>query len=65
MKPNKVVFVDKELEEIFNHLSDKNPIKKGIIKAIKSIQENFSCGRHVKKELIPQKFIDKYSIRNL
>ena len=65
MKPNKVVFVDKELEESFNQLSDKNPIKKGIAKAIKSIQENFSCGRNVKKELIPKKFIDKYSINNL
>ncbi len=28
MKPDKVVFFDKELEESFNELSDKDPIKK-------------------------------------
>ena len=49
MKPNKVVFVDAELENSFNEMSDKDPIKKGIIRAIRFISENFSCGRNVKK----------------
>lgn len=65
MKPDKVIFVDEELEKIFNELSSTDPIKKGIIKAIKSIQENFFCGRNVKKELIPKELIQKYNLANL
>ena len=65
MKPNKIVFVDKELEISFNELSDNDPIKRGIIQAISAIQENFSCGRNVKKELIPRKLIEKYELTNL
>ena len=65
MKPDKVVFFDKELEESFNELSDKDPIKRGIIRAIRAIQEDFTCGRNVKKELIPKKIIDKYALNNL
>ena len=41
MKPDKVVFVDSDLEDSFNEMSDNDPIKKGIIRAIKSIQDNF------------------------
>ncbi len=65
MKPDKVVFVDAELEESFNELSNDDMIKKGIIRAIKAIQENFSCGRNVKKELIPKNLIEKYKLTNL
>ena len=65
MKPDKVVFVDSELEDSFNEMSDKDPIKKGIIRAINSIQENFSCGRNVKKELIPKRLVEKHSLTNL
>jgi len=65
MKPDKVVFVDEELENSFNELPDKDPIKKSIVRAIKAIQENFSCGRNVKKELIPKKLINKYLLTNL
>lgn len=65
MKPDRVVFIDKELEESFNQLPEEDPIKRGIIKAIRMIQEDFSCGRNVKKELIPKKLIDKYSLNNL
>lgn len=65
MKPEKVVFFDEELENSFNELPDKDPIKKGIIRAIKFIQEDFSCGRNVKKELIPKELIQKYNLTNL
>ena len=65
MKPDKVVFIDQELEDSFTQMSDKDPIKKGIIRAIGFIKEDFSCGRNVKKELIPKKFIDKYHLNNL
>ena len=60
MKPDKVVFFDEDLENSFNELSDKDPIKKGIIRAIKSLQEDFSCGRNVKKNLIPTSLMQKY-----
>ncbi len=41
MKPHKVIFVDDSLEITFNNLSDKDEIKKGLIKSIKDIKENF------------------------
>jgi hypothetical protein len=65
MRSNKVVFVDEELEESFNSLSDDDPIKRGILRALKSVSENVFSGRNVKKELIPKKLIDKYGINNL
>ena len=65
MKPDKVVFINEELEKSFNEMPDNDAIKKGIIRAIGFIQENLSCGRNVKKELIPEKLIEKYSLNNL
>jgi hypothetical protein len=65
MKPEKVVFVDAELENSFNEIPENDPLKKSLVRAIKDIQENCFCGRNVKKELIPQKLIDKYQINNL
>ena len=65
MRPGKVVFFDEDLEKSFSELSDKDPTKKGIIKAIKFIQEDFSCGRSVKKDLIPKELIKKYGLTNL
>lgn len=65
MKPTKVVFVDSELENAFNDLSEKDPIKKGIMRAIRAIEEDAFAGRNVKKELIPKKIIERYSLDNL
>jgi len=65
MKPDKVVFVDEELEKSFNELPETDPIKKGIIRAIGSIRENAFVGRNVKKELIPKNFVEKYRLNNL
>jgi len=65
MKPNKMKFIDTELERAFNILDEKDPAKKAIIKAVKDIKENCYCGRNVKKKLIPKKLIDKYKINNL
>lgn len=65
MKSDKVVFVDEELEKSFNELQESDPIKRGIIRAIRCIQENTFVGRNVKKELIPKKLIDKFSLNNL
>lgn len=65
MKPEKVIFVDESLEESFNELNDSDPLKKGLIRAIKDIQENAFCGRNVKKNLIPKELIKKYGLNNL
>ena len=65
MKPEKVVFIDEELQKSFEELSEEDPVKKGLIKAIKDIQEDAFCGRNVKKNLIPKNFQEKYGINNL
>jgi len=65
MKSEKVVFVDEELEKSFNEISEDDPLKKSLIKAIKEVQENCFCGINVKKELIPKRLIQKYQINNL
>ena len=65
MKSEKVVFVDDELERIFNELPESDSIKREIIRAIGNIRENVFVGRNVKKELIPKRLIDKYNLNNL
>lgn len=65
MKSDKVIFVDKSLEDAFNNLDEKDSTKKALIKAIKDIKENCYCGRNVKKKLIPKSLIQKYRINNL
>jgi hypothetical protein len=65
MKPEKVVFVDESLEKSFTILNNADPLKKGLVKAIKDVQENSFAGRNVKKELIPKEIIKKYNINNL
>ncbi|MBA7714028.1 hypothetical protein ES703_123041 [subsurface metagenome] len=62
---SKVVFIDKELENVFDGLDDNDPIKKALIRAIENIREDPRVGRIVKKRLIPEKLIKKYGIDNL
>ena len=65
MKPEKVVFVDEELEEAFNQLNESDKIKKALIKAIKDLEEEAFVGRNVKKKLIPKQLVQKYNLNNL
>ena len=65
MKPYKIRFIGRDLEKSFNELSDNDPIKKALIKAIKDIKQNVFCGRNVKKKLIPKGLIKKYNLNNL
>ncbi len=65
IKPSKVVFISDELEKDFNELKDEDPIKKGITRAIKDLQENAFCGIQIPKRLIPKDYIQKYEINNL
>ena len=52
MKPEKVVFVDESLEKSFNELNEADPIKKALVRAINTLQEDAFSGRNVKKNLI-------------
>jgi len=69
MKSHKVIFVDESLEITFNNLSDKDPIKKGLIKAIKDIKENFFAGRLITKDSRNKKkikeILKKYKVNNI
>jgi hypothetical protein len=65
VKPNKVIFVDDELERVFDEMSDEDSIKKAIIRVVGNLYENVFCGRNVKKKLIPKRLIDKYGVDNL
>ena len=65
MNPEKVVFIDEDLENSFNGLNEIDRIKKALIRAIKTLQEDAYCGRNVKKDLIPKSLIQKYGINNL
>ena len=65
MKPEKVVFVDGSLEKSFNELNKVDPVKKALIRAISTLQEDAFSGRNVKKNLIPKSLIQKYGLNNL
>jgi len=65
MKPEKVVFIDEDLEKSFNELNESDPVKKALIRAINLLQEDAFSGRNVKKNLIPKSLIQKYELNNL
>lgn len=50
MKTHKIIFGDKRLENAFNNLSDKDSTKKGLIKAIREIKNDFKVGRLITKD---------------
>ena len=49
MKAERIVFVDDKLEVVFSNLSEKDPIKKALVRAIKDIKHDTHIGRNVKK----------------
>lgn len=65
IKPSKVVFISDELERDFNILKDDDPIKKGMVRAIKDLQQNAFSGIQIPKRLFPKEYIRKYGINNL
>jgi len=65
MKPKKVVFIGENLNQAFDRLDDADPIKKALIRAINTLQNDAFSGRNVKKSLIPKFLIQKYKINNL
>lgn len=65
IKPSKVVFLSDELEMDFNELKEGDPIKKGIRRAIKDLQQNAFSGIQIPKRLFPREYVQKYGINNL
>ena len=62
----KVFFNDTKLKNIFNLLSDEDPLKKGVIKAIQDIKRDCNIGEIVKKDsVILKNYAKKYGITNL
>ncbi|MBT7392735.1 hypothetical protein HN827_07930, partial [archaeon] len=47
IKPSKVVFINDKLEENFNSLKKDDPIRKGIVRAIRDLQKNAFSGIQV------------------
>ena|SRR3989344_7205696 len=65
IKPSKVVFISDELEKDFNELKEDDPIKKGMIRAIKDLGVNAFSGIQIPKKLFPKEYVSKYNINNL
>ena len=69
MKSDKVVFIDAELGKSFEELSEEDPIKKGLKKAIKDIKENFGVGRLITKDTKNKSkiknILNKYKLDNI
>ena len=66
IKSNKIVFTDDRVENIFHLLPDEDPLKKGIIKAIKDIRKDCQVGEVVKRDsVILRNYKQKYGINNL
>jgi len=60
-----VIFAEEKTEEAFNSLSENDPLKKAIKRAIENMKQNAFCGEKIKRELIPKEYIKKYNINNL
>ena len=60
-----VVFINDRLEKGFEKLSEKDNLKKYLIRAIQDIKENPFCGTKIQKKLFPKEYIKKYKITNL
>ena len=65
IKPSKVIFADKKLEEAYFKLKEGDSLKKAIDKAIGKIKQNAFFGEPIAKRLIPKEYLKKYKRDNL
>ena len=63
--PSRIKFIDEELEKAFNTLSDEDPIKKALIRAIQNIKEDYQAGEYIPKNKVPAAYLMKYGINNV
>ncbi len=65
IKSSKVVFVSEKLEKEFESLSEEDPIKKHIRRAIEDLKTNSFSGIKIPQRLFPKEYVQKYGIKNL
>ncbi len=66
MKKSEVIFLSKELEEIYKDLPEEDPVKKGIKNAIEKIKDDCQTGENAKKDSQILKFYkNKFKELNL
>ena len=66
VKPaDKVIFIEKKLEDDYDFLPEDDWLKKALKRAIVNLKENIFCGEIISKKLIPKIYIQKYGIDNL
>lgn len=65
IKPSKVKFISEKLEKSYNSLSNEDPIKKSIIRAVKDLKQNAFSGIQIPKRLFPKEYVVNYNIKNL
>ncbi len=66
MKKSEVIFISDELEKTYNDLSEDDPVKKGIKKAIEKIKEDCQAVENAKKDSQILKFYkDKFEELNV
>ena len=65
IRPSKVVFASEKLEKVFESLSEEDPLKKYIKRAIEDLKMNAFAGIKIPKRLFPKEYVQKYEIKNL
>jgi len=66
MRSDRVVFNDESLERAFESLSEDDPLKKGIKKAIEEIRENCQAGEHISpKSILAKNYMNKFIASNI
>ena len=65
IKPSRVIFANKKLENVYFQLDEEDPLKKAIKKAIEKIKKNAFSGEPISKRLIPKEYVRRYKINNL
>ena len=64
-EPSIIKFIDKELEKIFNEMSNEDPIKKALIRAFQEIKKDYQAGEYIPKKDIPESYLKRHGINNI
>jgi Txe/YoeB family toxin of Txe-Axe toxin-antitoxin module len=65
MKPSKVVFASRQLEQAYELLKEEDWLKKAITSAVHMMRKNAFAGVQIQKKLFPKEYVRKYGITNL
>jgi mRNA-degrading endonuclease RelE of RelBE toxin-antitoxin system len=63
---SKIKFADEKIKKSFDRLGpEENQLKKHLLRALKDIQSDASCGIQIPKKNIPLEYSKKYNVVNL